>query len=46
MQKAEIKKMAVSGQPDRKSLQDPISVDKNCPCWHMPVIPAITGSLR
>jgi hypothetical protein len=42
--KAEIGRIIVPGQTGQRSLQDPISMEKNWVSCHSPVIPVMAGS--
>jgi hypothetical protein len=52
MQKAEIRRIMVPGQPTQTGLKDPISMEKmekSWEWWHMPTLPIISvmeGSIR
>jgi hypothetical protein len=38
--------MEIPGQPGKKNLQDPISIEKSWVWWHAAVIPVTLGNLK
>jgi hypothetical protein len=45
-QEAEIRRLAVQGQPGQKHLRDTISMEKSWVRWYMPVNPVTVESVK